>query len=61
MSIPGDRIFHGKQHFDLVTLTLKYDRLLKNQKAWLKLIKRIGKAFIFHMYIPSGKTSHVVL
>ena len=63
------RSFHRYQHFwnsnfilwnsnifDLVTLTLKFDLLLKNFNLCNSFLTRRGRAFIFHMYISCYKT-----
>ena len=42
--------------FDLVTLTLKFDLLLKNFNLGHSFLTRRGRAFILHMYIPCNKT-----
>ena len=46
----------GSKIFDLVTLTLKFDLLLKNFNLGHSFLARRGKAFIFHMYILCDKT-----
>ena len=46
----------GTKIFDLVTLTLKFDLLLKNFNLGHSFLTRRGRAFIFHMYIPCDKT-----
>ena len=42
--------------FDLVTLTSKFDLLLKNFNLGHSFLTRRGRAFIFHLYIPCDKT-----
>ena len=42
--------------FDLVTLTLEFDLLLKNFNLGYSFFTRRGWAFIFHMCIPCSKT-----
>ena len=49
MCIPCDNTF-------LVTLTLKFDLLLKNFNLGHSFLTRRGRVFIFHMYIPCDKT-----
>ena len=46
----------GTKMFDLVTLTLKFDLLLKNFNLSHCFLTRRGRAFIFHLYIPCDKT-----
>ena len=46
--------------FDLVTLTLKFDLLLKNFNIDHSLNTIRGRAFIFHMFIPYDNTFHLV-
>ena len=61
------RAFHGYQSFyapslkgplvfDLVTLTLKFDLLLKNFNLGHSFLTRRVRLFILHMYIPCDKT-----
>ena len=45
----------GTKIFDLVTLTLEFDLLLKNFNLGHSFLTRRGRAFIFHMYIPCDK------
>ena len=42
--------------FDLVTLTLKFDLLLKNFNLGHNFLTRSDGAFILHMCIPCDKT-----
>ena len=49
------RPFHRYQNFDLVTLTLKFDLLLKNFNIGNDFLKRRGRAFIFHICISCSK------
>ena len=42
--------------FYLVTLTLKFDLLLKNFNLSHRLLTRRGRVCILHMYIPCDKT-----
>ena len=42
--------------FDLVTLTLKFDLLLKNFNLGHNFLARRGRDFILHMYIPCDQT-----
>ena len=46
----------GTKIFDLVTLTLTFDLLLKNFNLGHNFLTRRGRAFIFHIYIPCDKT-----
>ena len=46
--------------FDLVTLTLKFDLLLKNFNLGHNLQTRTDRALIFHMSIYCDKTFHMV-
>ena len=46
--------------FDLVTLTLKFDLLLKNFNLGHNFQTRSDKAFILHVCIPCDKTFHMV-
>ena len=46
----------GTKFFDLVTLTLKFDLLLKNLNLGHGFLTRRDRTFIFHMYIPCDKT-----
>ena len=46
----------GTKIFDLVTLTLTFDLLLKNFNLGHNFLTRSGRAFILHMYIPCDKT-----
>ena len=46
----------GTKIFDLVTLTLEFDLLLKNFNLGHSFLTRRGRAFIFHLYIPCDKT-----
>ena len=45
---------------DLVTLTLKFDLLLKKFNLGHVFLRRRGRAVIFHMYIPCDKALHTV-
>ena len=45
----------GTKIFDLVTLTLEVDLLLKNFNLGHSFLTRRGRAFIFHMYISCDK------
>ena len=45
----------GTKIFDLVTLTLEFDLLLKNFNLGHSFLTRRDRAFIFHMYIPCDK------
>ena len=51
----------GTKIFDLVTLTLKFDLLIKNFNLGHIFLTRRGRAFILHMYIPCDKTFLCVL
>ena len=51
----------GAKIFDLVTLTLEFDLLLKNFNLGHNFLTRRGRAFICHMYIPCDKTFQLVL
>ena len=57
-------IFHmripGTIDFDLVTLTLKFDLLLKNFNLGRNFQTRSDRAFILHVCIPDDKTFHMV-
>ena len=46
----------GSKIFDLVTLTLEFDLLLKNFTFGHIFLTRRGGAFILHMYIPGDNT-----
>ena len=46
--------------FDLVTLTYKFDLLLKNFNLDHSFVTRRGRSFIFHICIPCSKTFNVV-
>ena len=50
----------GTNIFYLLTLTLKFDLLLKNFNLGNSFLIRIGRAFIFHMCIPCSKTFNAV-
>ena len=50
----------GTKSFDLVTLTLKFDLLLKNFNLAHSFLTEIGRAFIFYMRIPCSKAFNVV-
>ena len=50
------RPFHGTIIFDLVTLTLKFDLLLKNFNLGYNFQTRSDRAFILHMCVPCDKT-----
>ena len=50
----------GTKIFDLVTLTLKFDLLLKNFNLGHSFLTRRGRAFIFHMCIPCSKTFNAI-
>ena len=54
MYIPCDK---ATKIFDIVTLTFKFDLLLKNLNLGHSFVTRKGRAFIFHMYIPCDKAS----
>ena len=51
---------HGTKIFDLVTLTLKFDLLLKNFNLGHNFLTRSDRAFILHMCIACDKTFHMV-
>ena len=51
---------HGTIIFDLVTLTLKFDLLLKNFNLGHNFLTRRDRAFILYMCIPCDKTFHMV-
>ena len=51
---------HGTIIFDLVTLTLKFDLLLKNFNLGYNFLIRSDWAFILHMCIACDKTFHMV-
>ena len=51
---------HGTIIFDLVTLTLKFDLLLKNFNLGYNFKTRSDRAFILHMCVPCDKTFHMV-
>ena len=51
---------HGAIMFYLLTLTLKFDLLLKNFNLVYNFHTRKDGAFIFHMSIPCGKTFHMI-
>ena len=46
----------GTKIFDLVTLTLMFDLLLKNFNLGHSFLTRRVRTFILHMYIPCDKT-----
>ena len=48
----------GSKIFDLetLTLTLKFDLLLRNFNLGYSFLTRKGRAFIFHIHIPCDKT-----
>ena len=46
----------GTKIFDLVTLTLKFDLLLKNFNFCRSFLTRRDRAFILHIYIHCDKT-----
>ena len=50
----------GTIDFDLVTLTLKFDLLLKNFNLGRNCQTRSDRAFILHVCIPDDKTFHMV-
>ena len=50
---------HGTIIFDLVTLTVKFDLLLKNFNIGNNFQTRNDRAFIFHMCISYDKTFHM--
>ena len=50
----------GTITFDPVTLTLKFDLLLKNFNLGYYFLTRSDRAFILHMCIPCDKTFHMV-
>ena len=58
MYIPCDKTFPWVPIF--LTLTLKFDLLLKNFNLGNSFLTRIGRAFIFHMCIPCSKTFNAV-
>ena len=51
---------HGTITFDLMTLTLKFDLLLKNFNLGRNFLTRRDRAFILHMCIPCDRTFHMV-
>ena len=51
---------HSAIIVDLVTLTLKFDLLLKNFNLGHYFQTRSDVAFILHMCIPCDKTFHMV-
>ena len=51
---------HGTIIYDLVTLTLKFDWLLKNFNFGYNFLPRNDRALILHMRIPCDKTFHMV-
>ena len=51
---------HGTIIFDLVTLTLKFDLLLKSFNFGHNFQTRSDMAFILYMCIPGDKTFHMV-
>ena len=61
MYIPCDKTFpRVPKMFDLVTLTLRFDLLLKSFNLGHRFFTRRGRAFIFHMCIPCSKTLKAV-
>ena len=46
--------------FDIVTLTLKFDLLLKNFNLGLNFQTKSDTAFVLHMCNPCDKTLHMV-
>ena len=56
----GEDLSHGTIFFDLLTLTLKFDLLLKNFNLGYNFLTRSDRAFILHMCIPCDKTFHMV-
>ena len=61
MCIPGDKTFsHGTIIFDLLTLTLKFDLLMKNFNLGYNFLTRRDGAYILHMCIACDKTFHMV-
>ena len=46
--------------FDLVTLTLKFDLLLKNFNLGHKFQTKRDSAFVLHMCISGDNTFHIV-
>ena len=50
----------GTKIFDFVTLTLKFDLLLKNVNLGHSFLTRRDWAFIFHMCIPCSKIFNAV-
>ena len=49
--------FHWYQNFNLETLTLKFDLLLKNFNLGHSFFTRRGRAFVFHMCIYVARPS----
>ena len=60
MCIPCYNLSHGTVMFDLVTLTLKFDLLLKNFNNGHNFLTTSVKAFILHMCISTDKTFYMV-
>ena len=56
----GEDLSHGTIIFDLVTLTLKFDLLLKNFNLGHNFLTRSDRALIFHLCIPCDKTFHML-
>ena len=54
-------LLHGTIIFDLVTLTLKFDLLLKNFNLGHNFQTRRDRAFILYMCILCDKIFHMVL
>ena len=59
MCISYNKTF-GTMIFDLVTLTWKFDLLLKNFNLDHNFQTRSDKTFILHTCIPCDKTFHLV-
>ena len=47
----------GTKMFDQVTLTLKFDLLIKNLNLGYRFLTRRVRVFIIHKYIPCGKVT----
>ena len=60
MFIACDDLSHDTIIFDLVTLTLKIDVLLKNFNLGHNFQTRSDRAFILHMCIPCYKDFNMV-
>ena len=48
-------------NYDLVTLTLKFDLLLKSFKLCHNFLTRSDRAFILHMCIPCDPSHGIVI